>query len=278
MQEVKYRYPKVLTIAGSDSGGAAGIQADLKTISAIGCYGMSVITALTAQNSTGVQGVLGIEPSFVTEQLKSIFSDLRPDAIKIGMVHSPELASAIATFLKDHSDIPIVFDPVMVATSGDRLIEKDTIAVIVRELFPLSTIITPNMDEAALLAQIPVNNTEDMYLAGKKIISMGSPHVIIKGGHLKQEQLTSILFDQNTCTKEFHQTRINTKNTNGSGCTFSSAIAAYLALGDSLYDAIEKAQLYISNAIESGKEVETGNGNGPLNHFFQPSALKKVII
>lgn len=278
MQKVKYRYPGVLTIAGSDSGGAAGIQADLKTISATGCYGMSVVTALTAQNSTGVQGVLGIEPAFVKAQLKSIFSDLQPDAIKIGMVHSPELATTIASFLKDYPDIPIVFDPVMVATSGDRLIEENTVGIIIKELFPLSTLITPNMDEAALLAQIPVNNLNDMLQAGKKIISLGCRHVIVKGGHLKQSLLTSILIDQRLFVKEFHQNKIDTQNINGAGCTFSSAIASYLALGNDLLQAVEKAQLFISKAIEAGKDVQTGTGNGPLNHFFQPSPLKKVLI
>lgn len=278
MQTLKYRYPKVLTIAGSDSGGAAGIQADLKTISAIGCYGMSVITALTAQNSTGVQGVLGIDPHFVEAQLKSIFSDLQPDAIKIGMVHSPELARTIAFFLKGYPDIPVVFDPVMVATSGDRLIEENTVEVIIRELFPLSTLITPNMDEAALLAQIPVNNINDMLQAGKKIISLGCRHVIVKGGPLKQSQLTSILIDKEFSVKEYHQNKIDTQNINGAGCTFSSAIASYLALGNDLLQAVESAQLFISKAIDTGKDTRTGTGNGPLNHFFQPSALKKVII
>lgn len=278
MQEVIFKYPKVLTIAGSDSGGAAGIQADIKTISAIGCYGMSVITALTAQNSTGVQSVMGIPSAFVAEQLESIFSDLIPDAIKIGMVHSTELVRTISSYLKNHPEIPIIFDPVMVATSGDRLIEEDTIQSIISELFPLATLITPNMDEAALIAQMPVNNTQDMLLAGKKLISHGCKNVIIKGGHLKSSNLTSIFMSSEGNIHELHSQKIDTLNTNGAGCSFSSAIASYLALGKDLITSAEMAQGYIFHAILHGQNVRTGKGNGPLNHFYQPSTLKKVTI
>lgn len=278
MQEIIFKYPKVLTIAGSDSGGAAGIQADIKTISAIGCYGMSVITALTAQNSTGVQSVMGIPPSFVAEQLESIFSDLKPNAIKIGMVHSTELVQTIATYLKNCPEIPIIFDPVMVATSGDRLIEEDTIQSIITELFPLATLITPNMDEAALITQMPVNNTQDMLQAGKKFIHQGCKNVIIKGGHLKSSQLTSIFMNAAGDIHELHSQKIDTVNINGAGCTFSSAIASYLALEKDLLSSVELAQDYIFHAIQHGKNVRTGKGNGPLNHFYQPSTLKKVTI
>ena len=165
----QYKYHKVLTIAGSDSGGAAGIQADIKTFSALGCYGMSVITALTAQNSQGVQGLMGIDPSFVYQQLESIFSDLKPDAIKIGMIFSSELALTISNFLKNHTEIPIVFDPVMVATSGDVLIEPETIQTIIHELIPLATTLAPNMEEASIVAQMPVRQVEDMKIAAQKI-------------------------------------------------------------------------------------------------------------
>lgn len=278
MLESKLKYPKVLTIAGSDSGGAAGIQADIKTISAIGAYGMSVITALTAQNSLGVQGVYGIPPSFVAEQLESIFSDLVPDVIKIGMVHSTELVQTIAKYLKQHPNIPVIFDPVMVATSGDRLIEEDTIQSIIQELFPIATIVTPNMDEAALITKMPVENTSDMLQAGEKLIALGCQHAIIKGGHLKSSVLTSKFIDHQLQTHEYHSSKIDTKNINGAGCTFSSAIASYMALGHDLISSVELANEYIFQAIENGKEVQTGNGNGPLNHFYQPSAMKKVKI
>jgi hydroxymethylpyrimidine/phosphomethylpyrimidine kinase len=271
----KYKYPKVLTIAGSDSGGAAGIQADIKTFSALGCYGMSIITALTAQNSLGVQGVIGIEPSFVQQQLDSVFSDLKPDAIKIGMVFSSEMAHTIANYLKDYREIPIVFDPVMVATSGDVLIETETIQTIIQELFPLATIITPNMEEAAILAKMPVNTVDDMKIAVKNIIELGCQNVIVKGGHLKGTELTSILMDQDFNITEFQHQKINTKNINGAGCTFSSAIASYLAIGYNLHESIQLAQDYIFQAILHSQDTLNGQGNGSLNHFFAPSKMIK---
>ncbi len=274
----KYKYPKVLTIAGSDSGGAAGIQADIKTISALGCYGMSVITALTAQNSLGVQGVIGVEPLFVKQQLESIFSDLKPDAIKIGMVYSSELARTISNYLKDYPDIPIVFDPVMVATSGDQLIQPETINTIIEELFPLATIITPNMDEAAILAKILVENVNDMKLAAKNIIDLGCQNVIVKGGHLKESQLTSILMDSNYSITEFQHQKINTKNINGAGCTFSSAIASYLAIGYSLSESVNLSQEFTFQAIVHGQNTQTGHGNGSLNHFFNPSKMIQLNL
>lgn len=269
----KHKYPKVLTIAGSDSGGAAGIQADIKTFSALGCYGMSVITALTAQNSLGVQGVKGIEPLFVKQQLDSIFSDLKPDAIKIGMIFSSELAHTIANYLKDYPEIPIVFDPVMVATSGDILIQKETIQTIIQELFPIAAIITPNMDEAAILAQIPVHHVDDMKLAAKTIIDLGCQNVIVKGGHLRESQLTSVLMDSKYSITEFQHQKINTKNINGAGCTFSSAIASYLAIGKSLYESVNSAQEFTYQAILHGQNIQNGHGNGSLNHFFDPTKM-----
>lgn len=274
----KYKYPKVLTIAGSDSGGAAGIQADIKTISALGCYGMSVITALTAQNSTGVQGVIGIDAGFVQQQLDSIFSDLKPDAIKIGMIFSSELSILISNYLKNFPEIPIVFDPVMVATSGDILIESETIQSIIQELFPLATIVTPNMDEAAILAKISVQKVEDMKIAAKNIIDLGCKNVIVKGGHLNDPELTSILMDNQYSITEFSHQKINTKNINGAGCTFSSAIASFLALGNSLYKSVELAQNYTYQAITKGQNTITGQGNGALNHFFHPSKMIKNKI
>ncbi|HUH73481.1 MAG TPA: bifunctional hydroxymethylpyrimidine kinase/phosphomethylpyrimidine kinase [Chitinophagales bacterium] len=271
----KYKYPKVLTIAGSDSGGAAGIQADIKTISALGCYGMTVITALTAQNTLGVQGVLSISPEFVVQQLDSVFSDIKPDAIKIGMIFSSELAVAVSNYLKDYKEIPIVFDPVMVATSGDILIEAETIQTITKELFPMASIITPNMDEGAILAHMPVHQVADMKIAAKKIMDLGCQNVIVKGGHLKDSELTSVLLDSKYNITEFQHQKIDTKNINGAGCTFSSAIASYLALGNSLYESVELAQEYIYQAILQSQNTQTGQGNGPLNHFFNPSKMIK---
>jgi len=271
-----YTYPTVLTIAGSDPSGGAGIQADLKTFSALGCYGMSVITALTAQNTLGVTGIHSLPPDFVAQQLDTLLQDITPGAIKIGMVHTPELAVVIADCLLQFPHIPVVLDPVMIATSGDRLIEDATAAAIIQKLFPLATVITPNMDEASLLAGIPVTSVPDMQAAGKKILSMGSKAVLVKGGHLPSETLTSLLLaSQSQEVTEYTSQKIATKNMHGSGCTLSSAIAAYLALGNALPHAVQKAQDYVHGAILQGADVITGKGHGPLNHFYNPQILKK---
>lgn len=269
----KYKYPAVLTIAGSDSSGGAGIQADLKTFSALGCYGMSVITALTAQNTCGVRGIHSVPASFVKDQLQAVLEDVYPGAIKIGMVHNIELIETIAAALIQYPDIPVVFDPVMIATSGDRLIEENTVKSIIERLFPLATLITPNLDEGALLADTQIETVEQMLIAGKKIMALGCNALLLKGGHLKSPELTSILFDNHGLTKHYVSQKIDTKNTHGSGCTLSSAIACYLALGKALPDAIAAAQDYVHEAIDAGRNVITGKGNGPLNHFYNPHKL-----
>lgn len=275
MIQKKYKYPVALTIAGSDSGGGAGIQADLKTFSALGCYGTSVITALTAQNTLGVTGIHSIPPDFVKEQLRAVLIDIRPQAIKIGMVHTPELATAIAEVLQDSKDIPIVLDPVMVATSGARLIEEQTTNRIIAELFPLATIITPNLDEAALLANLPISGVEDMYEAGKAILREGAKGLLLKGGHLPGEQITSLLYLNGGDPKVLVSKKVATDNTHGSGCTLSSAIAAFIARGESIETAVELAGEYVHNAISHGADVATGKGYGPLNHFYNPEKLIK---
>jgi hydroxymethylpyrimidine/phosphomethylpyrimidine kinase len=271
----KYMYPAVLTIAGSDSGGGAGIQADLKTFSALGCYGMSVITALTAQNTLGVMGIHSVPPHFVAAQLDAVLQDIRPLAIKIGMVHSPELVAVIANALRQYPDIPVILDPVMVATSGDRLIEQETVTHLVAQLFPLSTLITPNLDEAALLANMPITTVKDMQIVGKTIMQQGCNALLLKGGHLQQDELTSLLFTANGNVQSFTSHKIETKNMHGSGCTLSSAIAAYIARGKNLATAVALAQDYVHGAIFHGKDVTTGKGHGPLNHFYNP---QKMII
>lgn len=265
-----YTYPAVLTIAGSDSGGGAGIQADLKTFSALGCYGMSVITALTAQNTLGVTGIHSIPPEFVTRQLNAVLQDIRPLAIKIGMVHSPEMVAVIANALLHYPDIPVVLDPVMVATSGDRLIAEETVKHLVSRLFPLAALITPNLDEAALLAGMPVATVNDMETAGNIIMKQGCNALLLKGGHLQGQELTSFLFTKDGNVQAFTSNKIETKNMHGSGCTLSSAIASFLARGELLSNAIALAQDYVHNAICHGKDVITGKGHGPLNHFYNP--------
>ena len=271
----KYTYPTVLTIAGTDPSGGAGIQADLKTFSALGCYGMSVITALVAQNTTGVRGIHNVPAQFVEQQLDAVMEDMRPDAIKIGMVHTSQLVEVIAATLKKYPDIPVVFDPVMVATSGDKLIEDATIAVIVSQLFPLVTLITPNMDEASLLANMPIETVAQMQQAGQVISRTGCKALLMKGGHLQTEQLTSILMDKSGIVNTYVSDKVDTNNVHGSGCTLSSAIASYLARGEELQDAVALAQEYINGAIYHGRDVLTGNGNGPLNHFYNPQTMIK---
>ncbi len=269
----KYKYPIVLTIAGSDSGGGAGIQADLKTFSALGCFGTSAITAVTAQNTLGVNAIYPIPPEIVEKQIQAVLEDIKPDAIKIGMVHSAELAVAIASVLKDFPTIPVIFDPVMVATSGDRLIENGTINTLKQALFPIVTLVTPNLDEAALLTEMEINNLKDMETAAAKMVSFGCKAVLLKGGHLKGKRLFDIYSDQNGRNQIFESEAVDTNNTHGTGCSLSSAIAAFTARKLDMVLAIAEAKIYIQHAIESGKDVKTGEGNGPLNHFFNPVKL-----
>lgn len=272
---VHYQYPSVLTIAGSDSGGGAGIQADLKTFSAFGCFGTSAITAITVQNTCGVSGIHSIPPAIVQGQIKAVMDDIKPSAIKIGMVHSLELAHAIAETLLAYPRVPIVLDPVMVATSGDKLIEDDTIATLTGKLFPLAEIVTPNLDEAQILSGMRIHNLADMQQAARLILETGCRSVLLKGGHLKGARLYDVYLHQNGDQEVFESTAIDTRNTHGTGCTLSSAIAAALALGNELQEAVGIAKEYIHEAIEQGKDVKTGEGHGPLNHFYNPQKLQK---
>ncbi|WP_028376270.1 bifunctional hydroxymethylpyrimidine kinase/phosphomethylpyrimidine kinase [Leeuwenhoekiella sp. MAR_2009_132] len=270
-----YTYPSVMSIAGFDGSGGAGLQADLKTISALGCYATTVLTALPVQNTTGVKSIFSIPVSVVDEQLASIFDDILPSAVKIGMVHTPQLVETIARYLNQHPSIPIVFDPVMVATSGHKLIEEATIKSLVTHLFPIASIITPNMDEAALLAKMDVKNLDDMYVAGQKILQLGCKSVLLKGGHLNESTLTSLYFKEDGSVLEYSFERYETRNMHGSGCTLSSAIASYIAQGKTLERAVQLGQDYVHKAIYHAKDVVIGNGNGPLNHFFDPQKLIK---
>jgi len=271
----KYTYSSVLTIAGFDGSGGAGIQADIKTISALGCYATSVLTALPVQNTQGVKNIFPISVDAVAEQLESILNDIFPDAIKIGMVHTPELVDVIVRTLASYKKIPIVFDPVMVATSGHRLIEEKTIDTIIDKLFPISEIITPNMDEAAILAKMEVKTLEDMKIAGQRIRALGCKNILLKGGHLETETISSLWYTDKNKFKTYESLKIQTQNTHGSGCTLSSAIASFIARGESLDEAVMLAQNYVSEAIYHGHDVEIGKGNGPLNHFFNPQKLTK---
>jgi len=271
----KYTYPSVLTIAGFDGSGGAGIQADIKTFSALGCYATSVLTALPVQNTQGVRSIYPIPVKAVAEQLEAIMDDVFPLAIKIGMVHTPALVETIAATLGKYPKIPIIFDPVMVATSGHRLIEQQTITTLIEYLFPIAELITPNMDEAAILAGMEVRTLADMHLAGKKILELGCKNILLKGGHQQSAKITSVLFTEKGADFSFESEKFVTNNTHGSGCTLSSAIAAYRAQGKELHQAVSLGQQYVYEAIKNGRNVVTGKGNGPLNHFFNPQQLIK---
>ncbi len=271
----KYTYPSVLAIAGFDGSGGAGIQADIKTISALGCYATTVLTALPVQNTQGVRKIYPIPMEAVAHQIEAVMDDIQPEAIKIGMVHTLELVETIVRTLGKYNKAPIVFDPVMVATSGHRLIEAETIDALIEKLLPIATVITPNMDEASLLAHMEVKTLEDMRIAGDRIKELGCNSILMKGGHQETPRITSLFFDHSDECHPFEVSKITTNNTHGSGCTLSSAIASYLAQGKNLFDAVDLGQRYVHHAIYSGKNVRTGKGNGPLNHFFNPQKMIK---
>jgi hydroxymethylpyrimidine/phosphomethylpyrimidine kinase len=269
----KYVCPSVLTIAGFDGSGGAGIQADIKTISALGCYATSALTALPVQNTMGVRSIFPIPTKAVEEQIKAVMDDIFPGAIKIGMVHNSELVDTIVSTLQQYAKVPLVFDPVMVATSGHRLIEEQTIQTITEKLIPIAAVITPNLDEAEILAGMKIQTVDEMYIAGEKIKKLGCQSLLLKGGHLKGSVLTSLYFSEDEKVHEFHYEKFETNNTHGSGCTLSSAIASYIAQSKPLEEAVAMAQDYVHQAIYYGKDLQIGKGNGPLNHFFDPQKL-----
>jgi hydroxymethylpyrimidine/phosphomethylpyrimidine kinase len=266
----KRKYHKVLTIAGSDSGGGAGIQADLKTISATGCYGMSAITALTAQNTRGVTGIHPVPPSFAADQIDAVFSDIGADAVKIGMLYSAELIEVIAERLKKHNAEKIILDPVMVAQSGDKLLQDDAIQAIKEYLMPLADVVTPNIPEAEVLIERRIMGIDDMQTAARTLAGYGSRSILIKGGHLAENDSTDLLYlRQDEHFVRLDARRISSRNNHGTGCTLSSAIAAYRAKGFGIEKAARKAKTYIQNAIRAGSEYTIGHGHGPVHHFFE---------
>lgn len=271
----KYTYPSVLTIAGYDGSGGAGIQADIKTISALGCFATSVLTALPIQNTCGVKSIYNISADAVREQMNAVLTDILPDAIKIGMVHTNQLIHLISEELSQYPAIPLIFDPVMLASSGQKLIEDHTLNPLIQRLISLADVVTPNMDEAAILAGMNIETVEHMYKAGERIMLLGCKSVLLKGGHLLDDKLTSLYFDQNGSVHTFTVKKIDTHNTHGTGCTLSSAIASYIARGSSLLEAIEAGQEYVYQAILQARDVLIGKGKGPLNHFFNPEKLIK---
>jgi len=257
--------PKLLSIAGSDPSGGAGIQADIKTFAALGVYGMAAITAMTAQNTKGVYEVQSATPDFVRAQLRAIFDDIAVHGVKIGMIGDAETAHVIADILEEFTPSNIVLDPVMVASSGDSLISADALDVLKTRIIPLSTIITPNIPEAEKLSRKAVIDVEE---AAQGLLSLGAQAVLLKGGHLKGEESVDVLAYAGG-VKFFAAPRILTANTHGTGCTLSSAIAACLAKGLSLGDAVGGAKKYVTGAIKAADSLGVGHGHGPVAHFYE---------
>ena len=273
-----HQYARLLTIAGSDSGGGAGIQADLKTFAALGCFGMTAITALTAQNTCGVRAIHGVAPDMLAMQIDAVVEDIGVHAVKIGMLHSPEIVQAVAESIDRHSLPHVVLDPVMVATSGAVLIDSPAIAALVRELFGRAVLVTPNLDEAALLVGRTLTNEADMQFAAQDLVAKGARAVLLKGGHLAGDVVSDLLQVAGQEPHWMRAPRIATANTHGTGCTLSSAIAAYLALGLSLLDAVEAARDFVRSALAAGATVKTGQGGGPLNNCFAPLVMRPMPL
>ena len=271
VETMKMRYNTVLTIAGSDSGGGAGIQADIKTISALGCYAASAITAITVQNTLGVQAVHPVPLDILRGQIDAVLSDIGADAIKIGMLHSSEVVNLVAEMIEKYQIRNIVLDPVMVSTSGHRLIEEDAVEVIKTRLMPLARVITPNVPEAEILAGCKITGEDEFEAIARRLSDNGNVSVLMKAGHLSGDSLVDYFYnaEDDTITR-LQSKRVQTKNTHGTGCTLSSAFAASLAKGENLTDAAILAKRYIEQAIISGAEYEIGKGHGPVNHGFDP--------
>lgn len=274
-------YPIVLSIAGSDSSGGAGIQADLKTFSALGVYGATAITAITAQNTLGVVSQMALHPQMVREQIIAVMDDLHPSVVKIGMLSNAEIVNAVAEVLSEYK-AKIVLDPVIVSTSGHRLLSVEAQEVIKEKLLPISELVTPNIPEMETLTNMPLSSFEEKEKAANYLLSLGAKAVLLKGGHEEGEVKTDVLYSKGQQSTDNGQQSlslisesISTKNVHGTGCTLSSAIAAFLALNYSMEDAVKEAKRYITEAIRAGADVKIGHGFGPVNHFFNPKPLFK---
>mgnify|MGYP000011278950 FL=1 len=268
------RYICALTIAGSDSCGGAGVQADIKTMSALGVYAASAITAVTVQNTQGVQAIQVIEPEIVAGQIKAVMDDIQPNTVKIGMVNDKATIQTIADTLKLYPGTTLVVDPVMVSTSGSMLMQQDALDVFCRQLLPMANLLTPNIPEASVLSHTSIQTADDMDQAALRILSLGCEAVLIKGGHLEGDRKIDKLYLADGRTEVYEHATIETRNTHGTGCTLSSAIASFLARGLDMCQAIAQAKDYLSQAIEAGKDVVIGKGHGPVDHFFNPKKLK----
>ena len=284
------RYIAVLSIAGSDCSGGAGIQADIKTISALGCYAASAITAITVQNTLGVTAVHAVPPEIVAGQIRAVMDDIKPKAVKIGMVNDADTIKAIADTLADYDieNINIVVDPVMVSTSGSKLMQDDAIKVFIEKLLPMSTLITPNIYEAEILAGKKITDEESMNDVAGIILSKRAGAVLIKGGHIEGEKKIDMLYCPVRKTESheseltamfgdsFESETVETRNTHGTGCTLSAAIASNLAMGLGINQAIDKAKYWLTSALIAGADVEIGSGHGPVNHFYAPKKMRII--
>jgi len=263
-------YYRALTIAGSDSGGGAGIQADLKTFSALGCYGMTVITALTAQNTVSVTGIQAVPPEFIALQMDAVMTDIGADAVKIGMLHSPEVIQVVAGCLQKYDCSAIVLDPVMVTRNGDKLLQDDAVQALKESLFPMATVITPNLAEASILLGREVTEISQMADACRDLAALGCDRVFLKGGALEGTISVDLLYERESGEiLELESPRIETPNSHGTGCTVSSAITACLAKGMELSAAVREAKKYIDGALQGGADMKIGTGHGPVHHFHK---------
>lgn len=268
-------YLKTLTVAGSDSCGGAGIQADIKTMSALGCYAASVVTSVTAQNTIGVSAIQPIAPNVVAAQLRAVMDDIRPDAIKIGMVNDAATIRTIADVLSEYKPRRLVVDPVMVSTSGSQLMEETAVQTFCERLLPMASLLTPNIPEAEVLSGIAIRSEEQMDNAARLMMNLGCRNLLIKGGHIEGNEKADRLYRHDGSCTVFAGKTIETRNTHGTGCTLSSAIASFLARGEELAGAVRLAKDYVGKAISAGADVQIGSGHGPVNHFFQPEKLIK---
>lgn len=267
MKNKKKEYKRALSIAGFDGGGGAGIQADLKTFSALGCYGMTVLTALPVQNTKGVRSIYEIPLECIKEQMDAILEDIGVDVVKIGMLHRAEIIEVVYNFFRNRLPLNIVVDPVMVAKSGDRLLLKEAVSALKKFILPITTVLTPNIPEAEDLLGKKIMSKIDMENAAKEISAMGPRAVVVKGGH-RQGNLSEDCLWYAGKLYWYESERINTTNTHGTGCTFSAAIGAFLAHGYGIPEAVEKAKEYLTGALKSGADYKIGHGNGPVNHFY----------
>ncbi|MDD7317249.1 MAG: bifunctional hydroxymethylpyrimidine kinase/phosphomethylpyrimidine kinase [Prevotella sp.] len=265
-------YIITLTIAGSDSSGGAGIQADIKTFSALGCYAASAVTAVTVQNTIGVEHVMEIPPHIVGGQIRAVMDDLQPRAAKVGMTTDSLTIKTIATELK-YADFPIIVDPVMVATSGDRLMPADATDTLRNELIPLASLLTPNIPEAEALAGMTIKTAKDIDEAAHRLLDLGCKAVLMKGGHMEGNAKTDRLFAPGFQPEDFSGRTIYTDNTHGTGCTLSAAITAYMARGLPMSEAVGAARQYLQHALEAGASVNIGRGHGPVNHLYSPERM-----